>query len=254
MSVSSICRRQALAARFSFSVASSSTTCRSRPLHSSAPLLSAKNRKIFKDDNIKYPRVWLPDAKTGQLQQTDIPTILASINRKTHFVQLVSVTPSPNSGKKEKPAPSPYSLVDEPFSSAPTSTLPKEEEIDPNDTAIVKIVSKAEAEEIRKRLKESSKKQKQNSTHKEIQLTWTMGEGDMMHKLARAKDDLAKGAKIDLVFTGKGKKGTPKLQRTDMTVIIEKALEQFEGRAMEYKPRTFDRQVAAVFLATNSAE
>ncbi|KAF8883429.1 hypothetical protein BD779DRAFT_1663157 [Infundibulicybe gibba] len=126
--------------------------------------LSNGAKKYLRDGQIPHRTVQLVDQTSGRLTPpTTMAEVLASINRKTHFVELVSTEPTP----------------------------------------IVKIIDKKEAFEKRKQQKAKAKEVSKKNTQKEVQLTWGAAAGDLSHKIKRVRQELEKGSKVDLVFAPK---------------------------------------------------
>lgn len=95
--------------------------------------------------------------------QTPLSHILASIDPKTHFVELVSADPTP----------------------------------------IVKIQSKKENYEKQKAFQKRQKEVATTRVRKEIQMTWGVEPGDLAHKLKKARKEFDKGNRVDLAFAPK---------------------------------------------------
>ena len=142
----------------------SRTWLRSLPRNASSAA-SPRIRRHPRNDEIKHPVVQLVDAETERLHPpVSLREILASLDLKTHFVELVSVNPSP----------------------------------------VVKIISKKDAFDRQKERKAKMRAATKNEIEqKEIQLTWGVASGDLAHKLKKVRQELEKGNRVDLVYAPK---------------------------------------------------
>ncbi|KAK2462292.1 hypothetical protein APHAL10511_005598 [Amanita phalloides] len=111
---------------------------------------------------------------------------------------------------------------------------------------IVKIVNKAEEFNRKRQEKEQAKLSKAKQAHKELQLSWVSGEADTAHKLEKAREDLAKGLRVDLVFAHK--KGQRLVTEQEMQERVQTVVNSLADVGKEWKERRFQRRMAAVFL------
>jgi len=140
---------------------------------------SDKNLKL-RDDDIRAPLVRLVDPASGQLQGPFQPRdILAKIDRKAYALLQVTETPAEAHSRAEW-------HMDE---------LP-----------ICRLISKRQAYQ-----KEREKKKAPPSAAppKVLQLSWNVTANDLTHKIARARKDLERGARLRTVIVSK--KGTPRV-------------------------------------------
>lgn len=113
---------------------------------------------------IQHRVVQLVDPETGRLHPpTLLSAILASVNPKTHFVELATEDPNP----------------------------------------LVKIVSKEDLKAKIKEQRLKKKLAGKSMEQKEIQLTWGVAAGDLEHKLSKVRRELEKGNRVDLVYAPK---------------------------------------------------
>ncbi|KAJ3864567.1 hypothetical protein EV359DRAFT_40774 [Lentinula novae-zelandiae] len=112
--------------------------------------------------------------------------------------------------------------------------------------AVVKIIDKKEAAARRKQAKEQQKMNAKKNVKKEFQFTWGMAIGDLEHKLDRAKAELKRGSRVDLVFAPKsGQKSPPMAQmRERMQLIADKVADV----GVEWKSRELSRGIGALFV------
>jgi translation initiation factor IF-3 len=128
------------------------------------------------DENIPFNFVRLVDPESGSLNlPTSLKTILGSIDRKTHRVELVTDAPDP----------------------------------------IVKIVDTKEAREKYKELKKRAQAAARAQVRKEIQVTWGVAAGDLAHKLGKVRQELMGGRKVDLIFASKKGQVVPTKQEME---------------------------------------
>ncbi|KAF5346945.1 hypothetical protein D9758_010146 [Tetrapyrgos nigripes] len=122
-----------------------------------------------KNENIPFDKVLLAD-DSGQLSEFHMQVILTNLDRKTHFVELQSIYPTP----------------------------------------IVKIISKSDAHQKKLKMKQQQKVMARINVTKEFQFTWGMAKGDLDHRMGRVREALGKGFKVDIAFAPKpGTRGGP---------------------------------------------
>ncbi|KAG5643261.1 hypothetical protein DXG03_001271 [Asterophora parasitica] len=139
---------------------------RRQPTTCLQPFMTRGAKKVAKtlprDEAIEHSVVQIVDAETGKLTEpTPLRTILASIDRRKEFVELVSVRPSP----------------------------------------LVKILSRSEAMQREQEAAQKARVTARKNIHKEVQLTWSAAPGDLAHKLEKIRLELERGARVDLMFT-----------------------------------------------------
>ncbi|KAF5371938.1 hypothetical protein D9615_008083 [Tricholomella constricta] len=182
------------------------TTC-VHPFLSRGSKKLAASKTLPRDEAIEHPIVQLVDPTTGRLNEpTPLRTILASLDRRKQFVELVSLTPGP----------------------------------------LVKIFSKSE---VRQHAQEAAMKARvsaRKNIHKEVQLTWSAAPGDLAHKLGKIRQELERGARVDLVFTRK-KNQTP-LSIPDMQARALEVVEELADVSKEWKEREVRANMTAIFL------
>ena len=128
------------------------------------------------DDNIPFNLVRLVDSESGSLRPlVPLRSILNSIDRKTHHVELVADAPDP----------------------------------------IVKIVDTKDAREKYRESRKRAQAVARAQVRKEIQVTWGVAAGDLAHKLEKVRQELTGGRKVDLVFASKKGQVVPTKQEMD---------------------------------------
>lgn len=161
----------------------------------------------LRDRNIPYRMVHLVDESGSLGPSTPLAHIIASIDSKTHFVELVA---------------------------------------DNTECPIVKIKGK---QEVFQKQKEWNKKQRvvaSSNVQKEIQMTWGVESGDLGHKLKKARKELEKGNKVELVFAPKQN------QKAPSPAIMDSRVKEVMGKmvdvAREWLPRKMENGVAVLYL------
>jgi len=137
---------------------------------------------------------------------TPLSRLLASIDPQTHFIELVNENPKP----------------------------------------IVKIRDKRE--QVKKE-KEWNKRQKEvasNNVQKEIQMTWAVEPGDLVHKLNKARKEVEKGNRVELVFAPKVNQRAP--SPAIMDARMKNAAEKIAEFAREWKSRKVEHGVGIFYL------
>lgn len=171
--------------------------------------LRIEGKRHIKDNQIYklYRVVQLVNSETGRLgEPTPLKEILDSIDRNTEFVELVSGGPAP----------------------------------------VVKILNKHEVYLYKKEQKSREKEGRKANAQKEVQFTWGAAESDLAHKLERVRVELAKGSKVDIVFTArKGQKSPP---RWEMQRRLTEIAEMFSDISKEWRGKEYSRIIAAVYL------
>lgn len=169
-------------------------------------VLFSKYQQILKNAKIPYEEVQLVDRETGSLIPAKMKDIIEKLDEKTEYAQLIRTQPFP----------------------------------------LVKIMVRQEVQERKKKLKELKKERAKKTSQKEFQLTWSMDDNDLGHKLDKVREQLHKGGKADLVFAPKKKQSWP--TPDEMNERVDKVLVTLQGLGKEWKERKLARGIAAVFL------
>ncbi|OAX36250.1 hypothetical protein K503DRAFT_858117 [Rhizopogon vinicolor AM-OR11-026] len=123
------------------------------------------------DDKIPYRIVRVVNSDTGKLDPpARLTDVLASVDLKASRVELVTEDPEP----------------------------------------VVKIVDRRESYEKWKEQKKAFRKGVKAGEQKEIQVTWGVDAGDLKHKIAKARTELEKGYRVDIVIAPKRGQKLPK--------------------------------------------
>ena len=112
--------------------------------------------------------------------------------------------------------------------------------------ALVKIFDKAEKKIRYLAQKARARASAQRNQRKEIQLTWSTQPGDIAHKLAKVREELEKGCRVDLVFAPKKNTNNPPI------MVMRQRLDEFVAGcadlSSEWRERVFERGMGLAFL------
>lgn len=114
---------------------------------------------------------------------------------------------------------------------------------------VVRIVNRKVAHAAKKAAQSRVKKTKVEV--KEVQMTWNVADTDIVHKLRRARAQLALGNLVDVAFAPKVRQPPPRT--VEMTKKLELVCEMLKDVAEERQPRTLERNVGVVYLRPLSA-
>lgn len=161
-----------------------------------------QNPSFFKNDTIPYREVRLVNSEGRLEPEIKLKDLLASVDLKENFVQLV--TPDPPDGGKP----------------------------------LVKLINKHEAAQKEREQKAKKKEQKKAAAGretKEIQLSWGVEPGDLKHKLSKTIQELEKKNRVKIVFIPK--KGSPVPNRHQMSAKMDLVWDAVKHVATETQPR-----------------
>ncbi|KAM6495495.1 hypothetical protein JOM56_008201 [Amanita muscaria] len=111
---------------------------------------------------------------------------------------------------------------------------------------IVKIVNKSEEYSRKRQEQEQAKLSKAKQSRKEVQLTWAIAEADAVHKLEKAREELEKGNRVDLVFSQK--RGHPVPSEREMRERMQTVVDSLADVGKEWKEKDFQWRMAVAFL------
>jgi translation initiation factor IF-3 len=142
----------------------------------------------------------------NQLVKMTLRQILNSMDHKIQWVELVAVNPQP----------------------------------------VVKIIDKKAAFALEKDLRGRQRASLRKNAVKEVQLTWGSELSDLEHKLARVREYLEIGAKVDIVFSNKPKTVPPSVEV--MKKKVQDTVTMMADISKEWKPVEWRKNMAAIFL------
>ncbi|KAH7924824.1 hypothetical protein BV22DRAFT_1090180 [Leucogyrophana mollusca] len=156
-------------------------------------------------DKIPHPYVRVVNSETGKLEPvTSLKSLIASLDKKVWLVELVS----------EKPEP------------------------------LVKIVDRKESFRKLKEQQRAHRAGIKASAQKEIQVTWGVGAGDLEHKLAKARSELEKGYRVDIVIAPKKRQPLPK--PSEMEARANEMAATLADIAKEWKARDVQKTITVM--------
>jgi translation initiation factor IF-3 len=101
------------------------------------------------------------------------------------------------------------------------------------DPPVVRLVNRADAYAKKKERAKSQKLSAKQNVTKEIQLTWGVAQGDWEHKVSKARSELKKGNRVDVVFAPKSKVKPP--SHEEMLAIANKMVESLRDVGYQWK-------------------
>jgi len=160
-----------------------------------------------RNKEIPYDRVRLVDAETSALGPfIPLEDILATLNKKEEMLELVAEKPDP----------------------------------------IVKVVDKKASYSRMKEQKARKKDEAKTREEKEVQMTWGVASGDLQHKLKKARQELQKGNRVNLVFAPK--KGQESLTPAQMAERVQETVDLLADVGKEWKVREAQGRTAVIHL------
>ncbi|KAF8075869.1 hypothetical protein FPV67DRAFT_1469575 [Lyophyllum atratum] len=160
-----------------------------------------------RDEKIEHRIVQLVDPLTGRLTDPlPLRSILATLDRRKKYVELVSLTPAP----------------------------------------LVKIFDKQAETQRAAEAQYKARAVARRTIQKEVQLTWSAAPGDLAHKLEKVRQELERGARVDLIFTRK--KNQPHLPPEEMQARAQEIVDSMADVAKEWKDREVRASMTAIFL------
>ncbi|KAG2130992.1 uncharacterized protein EDB93DRAFT_947067 [Suillus bovinus] len=152
------------------------------------------------DDKIPFRVVRLVDPETGKLEPpTRLSDVLKSVDLKIFRVELVTEEPEP----------------------------------------IVKIVDRRDSYQKWKEQKKAFRKSMKAGEQKEIQITWGVDDGDLKHKITKARAELEKGYRVDIVITPRKGQKLPKPD--EMAARVSEIASMLLDIAKEWKARDIQK-------------
>jgi translation initiation factor IF-3 len=137
---------------------------------------------------------------------TPLSHLLASIDPHTHFLELVNENPKP----------------------------------------VVKIRDKQEQVKKEKEWKKRQKEVASSNVQKEIQMTWAVEPADLVHKLNKARKEVEKGNRVELVFAPKVNQRAP--SPAIMDARMKNAAVKIAEFAREWKSRKVEHGIGIFYL------
>ena len=119
-----------------------------------------------------------------------------------------------------------------------------------NGYALVKLVDRKEAAAREKTQRLKVQASRKASEEKEIQFAWSIGTGDVQHKLRKARQELERGARVQLVFARKASGGSQRDSgtRAKQNGLVSQVVEELTDVAREWRMRDEQRNMVVVYL------
>jgi translation initiation factor IF-3 len=116
--------------------------------------------------------------------------------------------------------------------------------------ALVKLVDRREAAAHEKAQRIKAQASRKATEEKEIQFAWGIGTADMQHKLRKARQELERGVRVQLVFarkTGGGPERDSGTRTTQITLVTQ-VVEALADVGKEWRARDERRNMTVVYL------
>ena len=119
-----------------------------------------------------------------------------------------------------------------------------------NGYALVKIVDRREAAAREKTQRLKAHASRKASEEKEIQFAWSIGAADVQHKLRKARHELERGVRVQLVFARKASGGSERDSGTrgKQNGLVAQVVEELTDVAREWRMRDERRNMVVVYL------
>jgi translation initiation factor IF-3 len=119
-----------------------------------------------------------------------------------------------------------------------------------NGYALVKLVDRKEAAAREKTQRIKAQASRRASEEKEIQFAWSIGAADVQHKLRKARQELERGVRVQLVFARKATGGAERDSgtRAKQNALVEQVVEELTDVAREWRMRDERRNMVVVYL------
>ncbi|KAH9059371.1 hypothetical protein EDB87DRAFT_1810190 [Lactarius vividus] len=116
--------------------------------------------------------------------------------------------------------------------------------------ALVKLVDRREAAAREKSQRLKAQASRRASEEKEIQFAWGIGPADIQHKLRKARQELSRGVRVQLVFARKASGGAERdrTSKAKQNVLVEEVVEALADIGREWRIRDERRNMVAVYV------
>ncbi|KAH8985854.1 hypothetical protein EDB86DRAFT_2809912 [Lactarius hatsudake] len=116
--------------------------------------------------------------------------------------------------------------------------------------ALVKLVGRREAAAREKAQRLKAQASRRASEEKEIQFAWGIGPADVQHKLRKARQELSRGVRVQLVFARKasGGAGRDPATKPEQNVLVDEVVEALADIGREWRIRDERRNMVAVYV------
>ena len=116
--------------------------------------------------------------------------------------------------------------------------------------ALVKLVDRREAAAREKAQRLKAQTSRRASEEKEIQFAWGIGAADVQHKLRKARQELSRGVRVQLVFARKASGGAERdpSTKTKLNLLVNQVVEALVDVGKEWRIRDERKNLVAVYL------
>ena len=116
--------------------------------------------------------------------------------------------------------------------------------------ALVKLIDHKEAAAREKTQRIRAQASRRATEEKEIQFAWGIGAGDIQHKLRKARQELERGVRVQLVFARKATGGAERDSgpREKRNALVAQVVEELTDVAREWRLRDERRNMVVVYL------
>ncbi len=116
--------------------------------------------------------------------------------------------------------------------------------------ALVKLVDRREAAAREKTQRLKAQASRRASEEKEIQFAWGIGAADVQHKLRKARQELSRGVRVQLIFARKGSGGAERDPATKekQNVLVNEVVEALADVGREWRIRDERKNMVALYL------
>ncbi|KAI0294867.1 hypothetical protein B0F90DRAFT_1927749 [Multifurca ochricompacta] len=116
--------------------------------------------------------------------------------------------------------------------------------------ALVKLVDRREAATRERAQRLKAQASRRASEEKEIQFAWGIGAADVQHKLRKARQELSRGVRVQLVFVRKatGGAGRDSSTKEKQNMLVMQVVEALSDVAREWRVRDERKNMVVAYL------
>ena len=116
--------------------------------------------------------------------------------------------------------------------------------------ALVKLVDRREAAAREKTQRTKAQASRKATEEKEIQLAWSIAAADIQHKLRKARQELRRGVRVQLVFAPKAGGGSERDSgtRAKQQALVTQVLDALADVGKEWRTRDERRNMMVIYL------
>lgn len=114
--------------------------------------------------------------------------------------------------------------------------------------ALVKLVDRREAAAREKTQRLKAQASRRAGEEKEIQFAWGIGAADVQHKLRKARQEVSRGVRVQLIFARKASGRADPTTKAELNVLVSQVVEALADVGREWRIRDERRNMVAVYL------